>query len=349
MLERLGAPLRLREVPTPVPGPGEVLVRTRWCGICRTDLHLQAGVAYVPCLPHIPGHEPSGTVAAVGTGVQAFSPGEVVIPHLFVHGDAPGAPPGDRACGPGCTGILGVTRPGGFADYYVAPAANLVRVPAGVPEELAGLASCAGVTAVRAVRRAALPPGSSVVVIGAGGVGSGVLQLLAHVGHRVGAIVRHEAEVAAARAHGAQVVRTGDALGDALGDAHVDPDARHSQARAALAALDRDGVAAVVDTVGSAASVGLAATLVRDGGTIVLVGEEDEHPGIPTSVIAQRELRLIGTRNGSRADLAQALALLAEGVLRPPVRARYPLAAINQALEHARAGAGSGRVLIDCA
>src|SRR5437879_10504648 len=83
VLHAIGHPLRYEEVAEPEPGPGEVLVRTRACGICGTDLHIVDGWGYVPQLPHILGHEPAGVVAAVGEGVDGFQVGDRVAPNIF--------------------------------------------------------------------------------------------------------------------------------------------------------------------------------------------------------------------------------------------------------------------------
>lgn len=84
VLEELGAPLQILDVPIPEIGDDEVLVRTMCCGICGTDLHMVEGFGYVPKLPHIPGHEPSGVVERVGRSVTTFKPGDRVVPHLFL-------------------------------------------------------------------------------------------------------------------------------------------------------------------------------------------------------------------------------------------------------------------------
>ena len=84
VLQKLGEPLVVADVPVPAVGPGEVLVATRTCGLCGTDLHICDGLAYVPSLPHIPGHEPAGVIAALGDGVTGWRVGQRVVPHLFV-------------------------------------------------------------------------------------------------------------------------------------------------------------------------------------------------------------------------------------------------------------------------
>ena len=85
VLYEIGNPLRIEEVPTPKIGPDEVLVETRSCGICRTDLHVYDGLAYIPELPHIPGHEPAGVVADVGKNVTGLGGGTTRRAPPFYH------------------------------------------------------------------------------------------------------------------------------------------------------------------------------------------------------------------------------------------------------------------------
>lgn len=83
ILHTIGQPLVIDELPMPEPGPGEVLVKTKACGICATDLHILAGWGYQPHLPFVMGHEPAGVVRAVGAGVTGFAPGDRVVPNIF--------------------------------------------------------------------------------------------------------------------------------------------------------------------------------------------------------------------------------------------------------------------------
>jgi len=200
VLKEIGKPLCLEDVAEPRLSADEVLVETRTCGICRTDLHIQDGLAYVPRLPHIPGHEPAGVVVAVGNDVNEPKVGQAVVPHLFVF---------DRECcytrqglhaqATHLRGILGVSLPGGFAQYFQAPARNLLVVPEGVPFDVAGLTSCAVITAVHAFRKAALGPCDTAVVLGAGGIGLILLQLLRAAGIRTAAVDLLPASLDAAR------------------------------------------------------------------------------------------------------------------------------------------------------
>lgn len=335
LLRALGQPLEIAEVPTPAPGPGEVLVATRTCGVCRTDLHIQDGLAYVPSLPHIPGHEPAGIVAAVGSGVTAWREGDRVVPHLFVRdGECRYTRSGQHAQALHLGGIIGVTRPGGFAEFFLAPAANLLSLPAAVPFDVGGLVSCAVITAVHAYRKAALQAGETALVLGAGGIGLILIQLLHSAGVRCAALSRSAASVQLAQAARAELAVRLD-----------DPDA--VPAIRQFCGADADGVDCVFELVGLARTMALAADCVARCGQIVVIGEEAEFPAIDTVRIAQRELRIVGARNGGLQDALDALQLLARGVIRPPIAARYPLTQINAALAAVRSGQAHGRTIVE--
>jgi len=333
VLEEIGKPFAIREVPVPSPDQDAVLIRTKTCGICRTDLHIQDGLAYVPSLPHIPGHEPAGIVEAVGGNVTQVHPGDRVVPHLFVTcGLCRYCRTGRDAQCVNLTGILGVTLPGGFAEYFTAPAANVLALPAEVDFAPGGLVSCAVITAVHAYRRAGVVAGDPVLVVGAGGIGQILVQLLKSAGAEVIALSRSEENLAAAREFGADATvsfRSGDPAG---------------QVR------DRtggEGAAVAFDCVGTAQTMKAAAASLRPGGRIVVIGEESESPAIDTIQIAQRELEIVGSRNGSRQDAADAIAMMASGIIRPRITARYPLDRINEAVDVVRTGRSHGRVVVD--
>ncbi len=333
LLTAIGQPLEVVDVETPRPGPDEVLVRTHTCGVCRTDLHLQAGLAYVPKLPHIPGHEPGGTVVDVGREVRDITVGQRVVPHLFVR---------DRECrytrsgydaqATHLRGILGVTMPGAFAEFFVAPSHNLMPLPDEVDFAAGGLASCAAVTAVHAFQKSGVGLGDSAAVIGCGGIGLMVVQLLTAAGVQTTGFDLSSQAIEMARGFGAD--------GSVL-----PPDALEANE---LDKLERAGAFdAVFEFVGRSTTMRLAATLARRRGRIIVVGEEDESPAISTIQIAQRELELIGARNGGMREMAAALHLMAQGTLRPPIAGRYPLGRIGDALDSLCRGTAPGRIVVD--
>ncbi|MCA9102411.1 MAG: alcohol dehydrogenase catalytic domain-containing protein, partial [Planctomycetales bacterium] len=304
LLDEIGKPLRVADVPCPEIGPDEVLIATRTCGICRTDLHIQDGLAYVPNLPHVPGHEPAGVVAEVGHDVDEIAVGQRVVPHLFVRsGECRYSLAGQDAQATHLEGIIGVTLPGGFAEYFKAPARNLLVLPDEVPFDAGGLTSCAVITAVHAYRKAGLERGDTAVVLGAGGIGLILVQLLASAGVRTVAVSRSPASLALANGAGAALAIRADA------------DDTIIQIRE-FAGPGSDGADVVFEMVGRADTMKAAASYVRRGGRIVVIGEEAEYPAIDTIAIAQRELEIVGARNGGRKDAVDALEMMATGAIR---------------------------------
>ena len=335
LLRIIGAPLVIEEVPTPEIGADEVMVRTHTCGICRTDLHIQDGLAYVPALPHIPGHEPSGVVVETGRDVVDVKVGQRVVPHLFVSdGECRFTRAGEHAQSSNLRGIIGVTLPGGFAEFFKAPARNLLTLPDKVPFADGGLTSCAVITAVHAFRKSGLQANDTAVVLGAGGIGLMLVQLLASAGVRTVAVSRSATSLEMARKAGAIQALPIDA-----------PDTARRIRE--LAGDDKDGADCVFEMVGLAATMQAAAEYTMRCGRIVVIGEEAEFPAIDTVRIAQRELQIIGSRNGGMQDARDAIEFMKRGVIRPQISATYPLHQINEAFEQVRSGRAHGRVIID--
>jgi propanol-preferring alcohol dehydrogenase len=330
-MHEVGKPLRIEDVPMPEIGPEEVLVETRCCGICGTDLHILKGFGYVPKLPHILGHEPSGVVAQVGSKVTHLKPGDHVVPHLFFTcGECYYCRAGrDQQC-LNLKGLLGVLSPGAFAEYFKAPGVNLFPLSEKVPFDVGGLVADAVVTAVHAVGRSGLQEGDTAVVLGAGGIGQVLIQLLRSQGIRVVAVSRSEAKLTLARECGAHLVlksgepKTVSTLREYSGT---------------------NGAQCVFDCVGSAQTLRDSADYAIRCGRIIVIGEERDDTPINTTEIAQRELEIIGSRNGTRRDTVEAIKLLEAGVVNPPIAQRFSLDEINEAYEAVRNGA-SGRVVV---
>ncbi len=157
-------PLRLVELPVPEPGPGEVLLRVRACGICRTDLHILEGELPPHRSPVVPGHQVVGEVVAFGEGAQRIAPGgDVGVPPLAL-GERVGVPWLHRTCGVCrfcrrgqenlCENALftGWDVDGGFAEYMVAPAAFVYRLPPDMGDLAAAPLLCAGIIGYRCLR-----------------------------------------------------------------------------------------------------------------------------------------------------------------------------------------------------
>lgn len=331
LLTEIGRPFVVEDVPMPAVGADEVLIKTQTCGICRTDLHIQDGLAYVPNLPHIPGHEPAGVIMEVGSEVEDFQVGQRVVPHLFVNtGDCCYTRRGEHAQATHLAGIIGVTLPGGFSEYFTAPARNLIELPDSVPFDIGGLTSCAVITAVHAFRKSALEAGDSAVVLGAGGIGLMLVQLLNSVGVRTVAVSRSPDSLELASQSGAELALS----------------IEESETVERLREFSDGGVDCVFEMVGLAGTMQAAAAYARRGGKIVVIGEEAEFPAIDTIQIAQRELQIIGSRNGGMQDAIDALDYMAQKTIRPHIAGRFPLEKINEALDLVRAGNAHGRVIM---
>ncbi|MCY3915120.1 MAG: alcohol dehydrogenase catalytic domain-containing protein [Chloroflexi bacterium] len=332
LLHELGQPLRIEDVPPPNPGAGKALVRVRACGIDGTDLKLLEGFGYLPKLPFIMGHEIAGDVVSVGAGVSEFAPGDRVAVYNFI------------TCGScfycrsfreqlclnmgGIVGVLDV--PGGYAECVCLPAQQLIRLPDAV--SFADGATCcdAGMTALHAVDRADVTLGDIALVIGVGGVGSIVTQLLALAGLEVIAADIDEAKAEWALEQGASV------FSSTAGDSLI------SQVQRLTDGL---GVDRAIDVVGLEGTVSAGFASLRRGGRLVVVGYTPELFPLSGKELAQNEKEVIGTRAGRRNDLSRCIKLYASGALRSIVRQTVPLAQVNEALGMLRAGV-TGRIVL---
>jgi len=155
ILEAAGQPLRPAEIPKPEPGPGQLLVEVKACGVCRTDLHIVDGDLAKPKLPLVPGHQIVGTVAALGPGAEGFEVGDRVgVPWLgWTDGEC-------RYCRSGRENLCDEARftgydiDGGYAEYAVADHRYCFPIPAGFSDLQAAPLLCAGLIGYRSLRLA---------------------------------------------------------------------------------------------------------------------------------------------------------------------------------------------------
>jgi propanol-preferring alcohol dehydrogenase len=197
-------PLALVERPVPTPSPGEVLVRVRCCGVCRTDLHLAEG-DLPPRRPQVaPGHEVAGEVVGTGAGVGRFAAGDRVgiawLRHTcgecrWCRGGAENLCPGSR--------YTGWDADGGYAEYATVPAGFAYRLPDSFDDEHVAPLLCAGIIGYRALRLADLPPGGRLGIYGFGGSAHITAQVAIAQGAEVHVLTRGEAARDLARTLGA--------------------------------------------------------------------------------------------------------------------------------------------------
>jgi L-iditol 2-dehydrogenase len=292
----------VRELPDPVPGPGEVLVSVVAAGICGSDLELLAGrrpAAYVR-YPVVPGHEWAGTVQAAGPGVHDLAPGAPVVAE------------GLRSCGvcdrcaEGRTNLCtagyaetGFTLPGALAERLVVPAALVHRLPADRPVEPAALLEPAACVASGLLEAGMPLPGMRVAVVGDGPLGLLALLLLRTTAPAELVLVggRPARSAFGPRCGATRVVAGGDQAG--------------------LAAL-AGRFDAVVEATNQPSGAATALGLLRRGGTAVLLGISGAgQPAIDPDVVALNQLRVQGGFAASRAAWRWVTRLYAEGTLDP--------------------------------
>jgi propanol-preferring alcohol dehydrogenase len=327
----LGAPLEIRQVPVPVPGPGQVLVRMEASGLCHTDIHAAHGDWPVkPTAPFIPGHEGVGIVEALGPGANVHHVGErVAIAWL---GSACGA---CSYCLSGWETLCekqqnsGYSVDGAYAEYAVADDQYVVSVPAGISAFDAAPLTCAGVTTYKALKVSGLRPAETAVIYGIGGLGHLALQYAKVFGGRVIAVDIEDSKLELAARLGADEVidgRSGDAAEAVrkLGGADV---------AVALAVSPR----AFEQAYGS----------LRRGGRLVCVAlPADDKMTVPIFDMVLGGKSIIGSIVGTRQDLAEVFALHAAGRTEVIAEPRK-LEQVNECFEAVLAGKVPARLVFE--
>lgn len=281
------------------PGPGQVQVRVAFTGLCGTDLHIVHGAMDARVeRPLVFGHEASGEVAAVGSGVEGWAVGDpVTVMPLDWDGTCP-------ACRAGHTHIcqhldfIGIDSPGALQELWNVPARTLVRLPAGLALDHAALVEPVAV-AVHDVRRSELRAGDKAVVIGGGPIGV----LIATVARDQGA------EVVVIELDAGRRAQIAD-----LGIQTLDPRAT-DQLEWVNDWTDDAGADVVFEVSGAAAAVLGATGLAKVRGTVVVVAIHPTPREIDLQRMFWRELRLLGARVYEAEDFATAVELLARGVI----------------------------------
>ena len=322
------------DIPEPkISGPLDVIVKIGGAGVCRTDLHIIEGqweAAMNPSLPYVLGHENAGWVQEVGSAVTNVAVGDTVILHPtptcgLCHACRAGD---DMHCEN--SSFPGLSHDGGMAEYLLTSARCCVKLdPSTQPKDVAALAD-AGITAYHAVRKALplLYPGTSAVVIGAGGLG--------HIGIQC---------VAALTAANLIVVdRNPDALklAEQLGAAHtVVADGNHV---AAVQELTKGGAHVVFDFVAEQGAENEGWAMTRRAGSYYVIGYGGELH-IPTLDVIGTERNVIGNIVGTYNDLAELMVLAQAGKVTLHTRT-YPLAQAPEALADLDAGRVRGRAIL---
>jgi propanol-preferring alcohol dehydrogenase len=332
LVHAFGKPLAIEEVPIPIPGPGEVLVKIVSTGVCHTDLHAAEGDWPVkPKPPFIPGHEGAGIVAGVGPGVKDLKEGDPVG-IAWLH-DACGC---CEHCITGWETLCetqndsGYSVNGTFAEYAIGSAAYVARLPRS--PDFAALAPilCAGVTTYKAIKETEARPGEWIAISGIGGLGHIAIQYAKAMGLHVAALDVTEEKLALAKTLGAEITLN----------------ATSQDTPAQLVKLTGGGAHGVVVTAVSPPAFSQALKLVRRKGTIALVGLPPGDFAIPIFDVVLKRITLRGSIVGTRKDLTEALEFAAEGKVRAHIH-KAKLTDINRVFTDLKAGKVDGRIVID--
>ncbi|OED00987.1 alcohol dehydrogenase catalytic domain-containing protein [Rhizobium sp. YK2] len=326
--------LRCEEIEHPKPGPGEVLVKIACCGVCHLDLILRSGMRARVSLPRILGHELAGEVIKLGEGVAGFAQGDYVTSFNFqACGECLDCRRGRPSLCRFTKGDIGQTRNGGYAEYAVILAENLVRIPDGMAPEAACLAACVYGPPFKAIRQVGdLQPGADVLITGAsGGLGLAAIQIVRALGGRSIAITGSPAKKAVLLNAGAH-------------DVVVNTDGQFGNEARAL--TNGRGVDLVVELTGSPTFAGSIRSL-APGGRCAVIGELHGTPiSLNLGLLIIKEFRIEGVQSASRDDLRAILDFMNAHAIVPPIWKQMPLESAAEAHRQLLRREAVGRILL---
>lgn len=318
VLTKTSTPWEIKDVDDPRPGPGQVVVRVHASGMCWSDVLAHRGQWPVQ-LPIVPGHEPAGEILTIGAGVTSLNVGDRV-----------GVSWNQKGCGTCvwcqrrkptyCPAYQSwMTLGGAHSELMLAYESGCTLLPEGVSAEAAAPVFCAGFTVMSGLRNAAPQPGDRVAVLGIGGLGHMAVQYAAALGLETIVLTSTAEKIKFAKELGAaEAVVTDDDPGKALADV--------------------GGADIVLATTTSAAQVSKVISGLRPEGRLVTMGVTDGPLVIgDLTKLLFHQCSIKGSTHNNRADLVEALDLVARGKVTPIIET-YPLSQINAALERVESG-----------
>lgn len=308
VFEAFQGPVEVQDVDDPSPWPGGAVIRIMATGICRSDWHGWMGHDPDITLPHVPGHEFSGVVEAVGKNVSRFSPGDrITVPFVCGCGACEQCRSGneqvcDRQTQPG------FTHWGAYAERVAIDNAdlNLVQLPEAVGFVTAASLGCRFATSFRAiVAQGRVQAGDRVAVHGCGGVGLSAVMIAAAFGAEVIAVDVDDGALDMARAAGATETINASQTASVV---------------EVLKALSAGGVDLSVDAFGSRETCANSIAALRKRGRHVQVGllaGDDYRPALPMELVIANELEIVGSHGMQAHAYGKMLEMVSAGTLRP--------------------------------
>jgi D-arabinose 1-dehydrogenase-like Zn-dependent alcohol dehydrogenase len=303
LVEKYGVLPTVQDVPEPVPSEGGVVLKVEATGLCRSDWHGWQGHDSDIVLPHVPGHEFAGTIAALGPGVPGWQVGDrVTSPFICACGECEQCLAGNQQV---CPNQLqpGFNYWGSFAEYVALPFAevNLIRLPDSLDFDTAAGLGCRFATSFRAVRQVGrVQAGESLVVFGCGGVGLSAVMIASALGARVIAVDTNPAALALANRYGA------------ADTVLADPDTVQE-----ILDLTGGGAHVTMDALGSSQIVQDALRSLRPRGRHLQVGLLPSGVQLDVSRLIGQELEWLGSHGMAAHAYPEMLDLVASGELKP--------------------------------
>ena len=309
VLNAANTPFSLENVPDPSPGPGEAVARVIACGSGLTIQHVKAGRAPV-AFPRIIGHEITGEIVAVGSGVEDLAVEDPVTVYFYLTcGHCRWCRINRETLCENFAGFIGREIDGAYAEYIKLPARNFIKLPPELdyrqfPAEI-GVVTDAVATPVKVIKRANIGATDTVAVFGAGG-GLGIhMVMVARWAHaRVIAVDVIPAKFDACRTAGAE---------------HVVDASQGNVAEALIELTNGKGIDVAIDFVSSKSTLEAAVAALGRGGRLVTLGGSGEMFEAPAGAMLNKELELLGSRYATRQEVVDSLALVARGDVWPLV------------------------------
>ena len=337
VLEKFGAPMVLRDFPKPSIGEGEILLRTRGCGLCGTDLKIFDGHVNTVKLPRIMGHELAGEVVEIGPGVQGWKVGDHGVVHIYLTcGNCYQCRIGrENNCTKG-RGRIGFEDDGGFGELVRLPSRNLCKISKDIPLEEASILSGSIATPLHGIRtQARLRAGETAVIIGVGGLGIHTLQLAIAMGARTIAVDIAQEKLEAARRFGADAI-INSAKSDFV-----------SEIRRLTDGEGADVIAEIVSGPQLPRILEESVKALRLGGRLLLLGYQyGQTFSMDPAKLVYDEIEIIGSRASIRQDLVDVISLVERGKVKPVISDRFPLEKANEAFVKLRNSASLGRIIL---
>ncbi|MGI0084206.1 MAG: alcohol dehydrogenase catalytic domain-containing protein [Nitrososphaerales archaeon] len=334
VMKVFGEPLVIEDFPTPKIGPTDVLVKVSACGLCYSDVKIWTGRSSAKALlPHIMGHEISGTVAACGENVSGLESGDHATVYVYDTCDrCPACKSGQDTFCPNMGPLLGFTRHGGFAEYVSIPSKNVFKIPKDMNMEEAALLPDAVLTPYHAiVDRAKVRFNETVMLLGMGGLALNGVQILKLMGARVIAVSRTQNKLDLAKKLGADVV---------INSSELDLPTEVKKATGGR------GVDCAVDFVVNGSTLEQCVRSLRRGGRAIMLGYSLEPLQLNTSLLLSTIGSIQASRSGTRQNLRDIIKLASAGKLRSILSETRDNSEINTVLKRLSNGDVTGRVAL---